>query len=702
MSIKRISIATAILLSLTACGSSGGGSNHAKPKTDMQIHTQPQIQQTEIEQLKQQLANAQQATQQAEEKLKNLSLLSSKEKADLQKELTTTKNNLETVTAQLKQANSASAKTIDEIKKTLVTTQNNLTKFTQELAKANESLVQKEKVIQAEQEAKLKAEAALLAVNTPLTKEQIHKLAISAGLSNGWADELAMDLVGKTKQEVTDEIMLASRKSKVRILARNFGYSDQDARAFEKANRDKSYDDLADLLRKEAEDKQNARETLITELKQLAQSKGLQEWEANNFAYNNVDQGKEVALAELDKLVERNNFIKELTQLAKDKGLEDWEAGNFANNYANGSKESALAELDKLATEKEARQKPEKMYQLANTYSQQHFNYNLNTTDFVEQNKGLTLDEFKSKLDQLVTHKQNLEQLSKTYLNDQYYVANFVRDNLYNTLDEAERNLSNSMKGLPNETPTGFNRNQNSSLVKEPIVENDKETGRFTTTNQHNDIYNQKYSVVTGKYYSQEREEMELRYRDSSDSGSGYYAPVINKTETYTVGDDKGLATKELHFPTEGKATYTGVAFDSHSQGTLTYNVDFAKKTGQGSIEGLEHIGRLTLDQGEIYKSASTGNMRARGNISADEWKNVRDIRGDYQLGFYGKNAEEIAGRATLRQSQYGAWDSENNTYLAPVKSISDKVLSPDRHDMNSGKDSFDVGFGGTRGEIKK
>ncbi|EFM93455.1 hypothetical protein AP460_02151 [Actinobacillus pleuropneumoniae] len=144
------------------------------------------------------------------------------------------------------------------------------------------------------------------------------------------------------------------------------------------------------------------------------------------------------------------------------------------------------------------------------------------------------------------------------------------------------------------------------------------------------------------------------------------------------------------------------MAFDSHSQGTLTYNVDFAKKTGQGSIEGLEHIGRLTLDQGEIYKSASSGGMRARGRISADEWKNVRDTSGDYQLGFYGKNAEEIAGRATLSQSPYGAWDSEKSTYLAPVKSISDKVLSPDRHDMNSGKDSFDVGFGGTRGEIKK
>ncbi len=582
MSIKRISIATAILLSLTACGSSGGGSNHAKPKTDMQIHTQPQMQQTEIEQLKQQLANAQQATQQAEEKLKNLSLLSSKEKADLQKELTATKSNLEAVTTQLKQANSASAKTVDEIKKTLVTTQNNLTKFTQELAKANESLVQKEKAIQAEQEAKLKAEAALLAVNTPLTKEQIHKLAISAGLSNGWADELATDLIGKTKQEVTDKIMLASRNSKVRILARNFGYSDEAARAFEKANRDKSYDDLADLLRKEAEDKQNARETLITELKQLAQSKGLQEWEANNFAYNNVNQGKELALAELDKLVERNNFIKELTQLAKEKGLADWEAGNFANNYANGSKESALAELDKLATEKEASQKPEKMYQLANTYSQQHFNYNLNTTDFVEQNKDLTLDEFKNKLDQLVTHKQNLKQLSKDYLSS-WEQEDFVRENLYNTLDEAETNLSNRFKGLPSETLMGFNRNQDSSLVKEPIVENDKETGRFTTTNQHNDIYNQKYSVVTGKYHSKESEDMQYNY----DGTNSWYEPVVRKTETYTVQDDKGLATKELQFPTEGKATYTGVAFDSHSQGTLTYNVDFAKKTGQGSIEGL-------------------------------------------------------------------------------------------------------------------
>ncbi|WP_240327092.1 factor H binding protein domain-containing protein [Ursidibacter arcticus] len=699
---------------MTACGSSGGGSNNAKPKTDTQVHTQPQIKQTEIEQLKQQLANAQQAAQQAEEKLKNLSLLSNKEKANLQKELTATKSNLDAITTQLKQANSASTKTVDEIKKTLATTQNNLTNLTQELAKANEVLVQKEKAIQAEQEAKLKAEAALLALNTPLTKEQIYKLAISAGLGNGWADELATDLVGKTKQEVTDEIILASKISKVRTLARNFGYSDQDAKAFEKANRDKSYDDLADLLQKEAEDKQNAREALITELKQLAQSKGLQEWEANNFAYSNVAQGKEVALAELDKLVERNNFIKELKQLAKDKGLEDWEAGNFAYSNADNSKEKALAELAKLATEKEASQKQEKMYQLANTYSQQHFYYNLNTTDFVEQNKDLTLDEFKNKLDQLVTHKQNLETLSKDYLSS-WDLENFLRENLYNTLDEAEISLVNRLKELPSETPTGFNRNQNTSSIKEPIVENDKETGRFTTTNQHHDIYNQKYSVVTGKYYSKESENLQYNY----DGTNVWYEPVVSKTaETYTVQDDKGLATKELQFPTEGKATYTGVAFDSKGQGTLTYNVDFANRTGEGNIEGLEHIGRLTLTQGEIYKSASTGNMRARGSIIADEWKtigdiargsinanewkNIGDISGHYQLGFYGKNAEEIAGRARLQQSLNGGWSTYEMYYSSPTTFIRDRMLPKDNQNGYSNHQEFDIGFGGTRGEIQK
>ncbi|MGX2986535.1 factor H binding protein domain-containing protein [Ursidibacter sp. B-7004-1] len=592
MSIKRISIATAILLSLTACGSSGGGSNNAKPKTDTQVHTQPQIKQTEIEQLKQQLANAQQAAQQAEEKLKNLSLLSNKEKANLQKELTATKNNLEAITTQLKQANSASTKTVDEIKKTLATTQNNLTNLTQELAKANEVLVQKEKAIQAEQEAKLKAEAALLALNTPLTKEQIYKLAISAGLGNGWADELATDLVGKTKQEVTDEIILASKISKVRTLARNFGYSAQDARAFEKANRDKSYDDLADLLQKEAEDKQNAREALITELKQLAQSKGLQEWEANNFAYSNVAQGKAVALAELDKLVERNNFIKELTQLAKDKGLEDWEAGNFANNYANGSKESALAELDKLLLQKEE-----------------------------------------------------------------------------NVLKEAKRVFWSPID--VSEAPLGFTSQYGK---KESSVYGWKgeDTGKKNIT--YVDVYNQKYSIVLGRY-----------------DNDHYSDPVKESYEVDIINLGGGLRTTDEQLPTEGTATYKGVAFSKDDQGNLEYTIDFTNRQGNGSITGLS-VGELVLEKGELYK-AYDREWKTAGNVTATDWKDQK-VAGKYDTLLFGPNAEEITGQVKLTQDRV----YDHSTGM--MRANADKALLPpfDSSDNNG----YSVGFGGTRGEIQK
>uniref|UniRef100_UPI0037096445 factor H binding protein domain-containing protein n=1 Tax=Acinetobacter parvus TaxID=134533 RepID=UPI0037096445 len=125
--------------------------------------------------------------------------------------------------------------------------------------------------------------------------------------------------------------------------------------------------------------------------------------------------------------------------------------------------------------------------------------------------------------------------------------------------------------------------------------------------------------------------------------------------------------------PNLGTATYTGKAFNGAyidtttidrsgmfpsisttsklAEGTLNYNVNFTDRLGSGSINGLGNT--ISLEQGSITGTGINSSAVQTGNT------------GTYSLDFYGKKAEEIAG----------------------------KVIFND-------KDT--VGFGGTRGEISK
>ena len=172
-------------------------------------------------------------------------------------------------------------------------------------------------------------------------------------------------------------------------------------------------------------------------------------------------------------------------------------------------------------------------------------------------------------------------------------------------------------------------------------------------------IYNQPYSVVLGSY-----------------SGNVSY----NNSTGALISDDRisniairGLKTAIEEIPTLGSATYTGKAFNGSyinkteidysgtfptilttsnlAEGTLNYNVNFTERSGSGSITGLGDV--ISLNQGSI---SGTG-------ISSSAQQAYKN--GTYSLDFYGKKAEEVAG----------------------------KVIFND-------KDT--VGFGGTRGEITK
>ena len=107
-----------------------------------------------------------------------------------------------------------------------------------------------------------------------------------------------------------------------------------------------------------------------------------------------------------------------------------------------------------------------------------------------------------------------------------------------------------------------------------------------------------------------------------------------------------GVETPPAAIPAAGRATYHGTAFDSNERGSLTYHVDFAAKTGQGHIDGLNKYkyGDITLAEGKfLQEKLVNGDSETliKGKASAATGSNL-----DYALTFFGNRAEEIAGWA--------------------------------------------------------
>ncbi len=172
-------------------------------------------------------------------------------------------------------------------------------------------------------------------------------------------------------------------------------------------------------------------------------------------------------------------------------------------------------------------------------------------------------------------------------------------------------------------------------------------------------VYNQPYSVVLGNYSG------DLSYNNKTGA-------LISDDRTSNI-KIQGLKTTVDAIPTLGTATYTGKAFNGAyidtttidysgmipsisttsklAEGTLDYNINFTDRLGSGSITGLGNT--ISLEQGSISGTGITSTAKQLTNT------------GTYSLDFYGKKAEEIAGKVIF-----------------------------------NGKDT--VGFGGTRGEITK
>ena len=163
-------------------------------------------------------------------------------------------------------------------------------------------------------------------------------------------------------------------------------------------------------------------------------------------------------------------------------------------------------------------------------------------------------------------------------------------------------------------------------------VRADGETYTLTRKGESH-IYRQNYSLIAG-------------VKPTSYSIQG---PGVNRTETISDEDYltiKGTPTKTL--PAAGKATYSGAAFDGKNQGVLSYSVDFERRTGEGNITGLGE--KVVLNKGSI--THVDHNNEIDGSRLEGHGIKGSSNKGDYELGFFGANAEEIVG--TVNDGEIG------------------------------------------------
>lgn len=108
----------------------------------------------------------------------------------------------------------------------------------------------------------------------------------------------------------------------------------------------------------------------------------------------------------------------------------------------------------------------------------------------------------------------------------------------------------------------------------------------------------------------------------------------------------KGNTTKNL--PSAGQYAYSGIASDGSNQGALAYSVDFDTRTGSGKITGIGS--EISLNEADIQASSYTNEVD-NSTISGYGISGTSN-RGDYRLGFFGPNAEEIVG--TVNNGEIG------------------------------------------------
>lgn len=134
-------------------------------------------------------------------------------------------------------------------------------------------------------------------------------------------------------------------------------------------------------------------------------------------------------------------------------------------------------------------------------------------------------------------------------------------------------------------------------------------------------IYKQAYSAIVGAQRQNALENGQLISKD------GFYIRLVQGNDVQNL-------------PTNGEFRYQGKAIThGDERGRLDYRINYGTRQGSGTITGLSQFGNIALQQGGI--TGQNGRYEIGGAAQSD-----RQGAGNYRLGIFGPNAEEIAGKA--------------------------------------------------------
>lgn len=164
-----------------------------------------------------------------------------------------------------------------------------------------------------------------------------------------------------------------------------------------------------------------------------------------------------------------------------------------------------------------------------------------------------------------------------------------------------------------------------------------KDENYIATRNSKLHLYQQPYSVVAGA---------QVIGGDIKDAKGNIVKKI--KSSDLDVSFVKGEMTQAL--PNAGTYNYAGKAFTQNEAGQFNYAVNFNTRKGSGSITGIAEAGKITLQEGTISNVSHTNpdNTTISGygieSTAISEKKVNGSNNGNYKLGFFGPNAEEVAG----------------------------------------------------------
>lgn len=159
-------------------------------------------------------------------------------------------------------------------------------------------------------------------------------------------------------------------------------------------------------------------------------------------------------------------------------------------------------------------------------------------------------------------------------------------------------------------------------------INNQAHTARVNETLR---TYHQPNSIVLGS-----------RFEGATVSGASLNKTIAGDKEVsfhYITGN----ATKTL--PTTGTFNYSGKSLDIDSEGTFNYAINFASKTGQGSValDGKS----ISLEEGRIIPDTFSTNDTTHFEGFGISGNASGGVTGGYTLGIFGEQAEEVAGHIT-------------------------------------------------------